>query len=153
MSEVLKNVTNSLKKSPEKLTMLLIVGGFLLYLFRHDSLQYEEKKMVDLVAKQRIDNCHRIQSDGIKVMERLNDTLNNHDKAFVELLYSLKDFKKSLEVNNAKITETNDNIEKLNSKLYDLERSLNAQGDPNEALIAIFNEIRKQLDDINRKIK
>jgi septal ring factor EnvC (AmiA/AmiB activator) len=153
MSEVLKNVTNSLKKSPEKLTMLLIVGGFLLYLFRHDSLQYEEKKMVDLVAKQRIDNCHRIQSDGIKVMERLNDTLNNHDKAFVELLYSLKDFKKSLEANNAKIAETNDNIEKLNSKLSDLERSLNAQGDPNEALIAIFNEIRKQLDDINRKIK
>ena len=153
MSEIFKTIINALKQSPEKITVLLIVGGFLWYLFRHDALQLEEKRMVDLVSKQRIDNCHRIQSDSIKVMERLNDTLNNHDKAFVELLYSLKDFKKSLESNNAKIAETNANIEKLNSKLSDLERNLNRQSEPNEAILRIFNEIREQLNDINRKIK
>lgn len=152
MNETIKSIVNALKQSPEKITILLIVGGFLWYLFRHDSLQYEEKKMVDLVSKQRIDNCHRIQSDGIKVMERLNVTLNNHDKAFVELLYSLKDFKKSLESTNAKIDGANANIERLNSQLLELEKSLN-NTEPSESIIEIFNQIKTQLDDINKKIK
>ena len=151
MSEIAKNVLNGLKNSPDKLTIILIVGGFLLYLFRHDSIELEEKKMGDLVSKQRIDNCHKIQNDSTKIMERLNDTLNKHDRTFLELLYSINDFKKEIRENNQKLKQSNYNIESLNKKVDKIEQHIKVdRGD--DDIKKMFNEIKIDLMQMNKNL-
>lgn len=151
MSDIAKSILTGLKNSPDKLTILLIVGGFLFYLFRHESIELEEKKMGDLVSKQRIDNCHKIQSDSTKIMERLNDTLNKHDRTFLELLYSIKDFKKEMQDNNQKLAQSNHNIDNLNKKVDKIENHISEDREDTE-IKKMLEEIKIDLMEINKNL-
>lgn len=157
MSEVLKPLLEGLKKSPKDILNALIVCLFVWYLVQRDTSDMEKVKHVDLVAKQRIEHCHNIQEKSTDIMDKLNDTLVNHDKAFIELLYNLKEFKKALEINNTKLDNNSEKIDALFNKMTLLEatilESIEKSHAPNSQMIEIFQEIKKEIQELNSKIK
>ena len=152
MSEVLKSLVLGLRKSPHNIVVILIVGAFLLYLYRHDTIEYEKAKLDDLVAKQRIENCHSTQERSTLVMEKLNDTLINHDKAFVELLFSIRQFKDSLNKHSEKFDENSKKMDALIGKISLLEASIDKVNKPSPEMIEVFKDIKKELSEINKKM-
>jgi len=146
MSEIAKGILSGLKKSPQHLVILAIVGGFLWYLFRKDSMELDAKKQIDLVSKQRIDHCHSIQEDATRVMDRLNETLNNHDKAFAHLLYKLDRFLEMMD-------KTHSKIDALMAKLTLLELYIKENEPPHKDMTEILKQIMIEIEVINKKIK
>lgn len=140
MSDVLKSIVLSLKSSPHSLVVVLIVTGFLSYLYRHDSMDLEKAKLIDKVAEQRIKHCHDVQEDATRVIGRLDETLRNHDKAFTHLLYKLDTFIEEMEKSRLK-------MDVLLAKITLLEESIEESGEPSrehsEMLQTIVVEIKK----------
>lgn len=145
MGEVIKNIVLSLKKSPNSLVIVLIVGGFLFYLFRHDSMELERVKMVDRVSEQRIKHCHDIQEDATRVIGRLDETLRNHDKAFTHLLYKLDTFIEEMEKSRVK-------MDVLIAKINLLEKSMEESGEPSKEQAEMLKTIIIEITKLNEKI-
>ena len=101
--EVFKTLILSLKKSPKDIVNISMVLIFIWYIYQRDSHDMEKAKHVDRVAEQRIEHCHSVQEDATKVMDRLNTTLTNHDKAFTHLLYKLDTFIEKMEKTHVKM--------------------------------------------------
>lgn len=152
MSKILENITESLKKSPHLLVICLIVGGFLLYLVRHDNMELQKVQMTDRVSEQRISRCHSIQQDSSKIMENLNKTLINHDKAFTHLLFKLDRFIEVSEHNNKKSDALSNKMEALSGKMKLLELSMNDHQRPHQEVKKILESIVKELSNISEKL-
>lgn len=152
MSKILENITESLKKSPYLLVICLIVGGFLWYLVRHDNMELEKVQMTDRVSEQRISRCHSIQQDSSKIMENLNTTLINHDKAFTHLLFKLDRFIEVSENNNRKTDALSNKMEALSGKMKLLELSMDDHEKPHQEVKKILESIVKELSNISEKL-
>ena len=152
MKKILENITESLKRSPQSLVICLIVGGFLWYLCRHDNMELEKVQMTDRVSEQRISRCHSIQQDSAKIMENLNKTLINHDKAFTHLLFKLDRFIEVSENNNRKSDALANKMEALSGKMKLLELSMNQHGKPHQEVKVILESIVKELSIISEKL-
>jgi hypothetical protein len=152
MSKILENITESLKKSPHLLVIFLIVGGFLLYLVRHDNMELQKVQMTDRVSEQRISRCHSIQQDSAKIMENLNNTLINHDKAFTHLLFKLDRFIEVSENNNRKTDALSNKMEALSGKMKLLELSMDDHEKPHQEVKKILESIVKELSNISEKL-
>jgi len=152
MSKILENITESLKKSPQLLVICLIVGGFLLYLVRHDNMELQKVQMTDRVSEQRISRCHSIQQDSSKIMENLNKTLINHDKAFTHLLFKLDRFIEVSEDNNRKTDALSNKMEALSGKMKLLELSMDDHQRPHQEVKKILESIVKELSNISEKL-
>lgn len=146
MSEIIKSLLLSLRKSPDRIVIVLIVGGFLWYLCRKDDINLELKKQGDLVAQQRINHCHSVQEESTKVMDRLNTTLTNHDKAFTHLLYKLDTF-------IAKMEKTHIKMDALMAKMEILEHHIKENEKPHKDMTKVLQQIMEELELINKKIK
>lgn len=72
-------------KAPHWLALLLVVGGFLAYLYKHDQMMLEQTRTGDLVAMQRINECHSVQERGHDVMEKLAGALSGQTIALESL--------------------------------------------------------------------
>ena len=152
MKSILENITESLKRSPQSLVICLIVGGFLWYLVRHDNMELEKVKMVDRVSGQRISKCHSIQQNSAKIMENLNNTLINHDKAFTHLLFKIDRFIEVSENNNRKSDTLANKMDALSQKMKLLELSMNQHGGPNQEIKVILDSIVKELSIMSEKL-
>lgn len=146
MSEVAKGILLGLRKSPHHIVTLAIVGGFIWYLCRKDDMNLEAKKQDDLVARQRIEHCHAVQEDATLVMKRLNETLNNHDKAFTHLLYKLDRFLQMMD-------KTHTKIDTLMAKLNLLEIYIKENEKPHKDMTKILEQIMVEIEVLNKKIK
>ena len=152
MSKILENITESLKKSPHLLVICLIVGGFLLYLVRHDNMELKKVQMTDRVSEQRISRCHLIQEDSSKIMENLNKTLINHDKAFTHLLFKLDRFIEVSEDNNKKNDTLAHKMDALSGKIKLLELNMEGHQRPHQEVKKILESIVKELSNISYKL-
>jgi len=152
MKDILENITESLKRSPQSLVICLIVGGFLWYLVRHDNMELEKVKMVDRVSGQRISKCHSIQQNSSKIMENLNNTLINHDKAFTHLLFKIDRFIEVSEHNNRKSDTLSNKMDALSQKMKLLELSINQHGGLNQEIKVILDSMAKELSIISKKL-
>ena len=119
MGKEAENITSSLKKSPQLVSLLLIVGGFIYYLIRHDEMQVKSQERDDLVAKQRIDRCHLNQARATEIMDKLNTSLNSQGNAFHELSVTLRDLRNIMSIHNTKMSLIISKFEKLEKKLED----------------------------------
>lgn len=117
MGKEAENITSSLKKSPQLVSLLLIVGGFIYYLIRHDEMQVKSQERDDLVAKQRIDRCHLNQARATEIMDKLNTSLNSLGNAFHELSVTLRDLRNVMSMHNTKMSLIISKFEKLEKKL------------------------------------
>ena len=117
MPDTIKYITDNFKKSPSLLAIVLIIAGFLFYLFRHDSMELEKVKMTDRVSEQRIERCHDIQNKSNEVIDRLNYTLDSHNKAFNKLYYKMDSFDKNIEENNKNTERILEKIDNLRLKI------------------------------------
>jgi uncharacterized coiled-coil protein SlyX len=117
MGKEAENITSSLKKSPQLVSLLLIVGGFIYYLIRHDEMQVKSQERDDLVAKQRIDRCHLNQARATEIMDKLNTSLNSQGNAFHELSVTLRDLRNVMSMHNTKMSLIISKFEKLEKKL------------------------------------
>ena len=117
MGKEAENITSSLKKSPQLVSLLLIVGGFIYYLIRHDEMQVKSQERDDLVAKQRIDRCHLNQARATEIMDKLNTSLNSQGNAFHELSVTLRDLRNVMSMHNTKMSLIISKCEKLEKKL------------------------------------
>jgi len=121
MSKEGENITGSLKKSPQLVSLLLIVGGFIYYLIRHDDMQLQSQMRDDMVAKQRIDRCHLNQARSTEIMDKLNTSLNSQGNAFHELSVTLRDLRHVMSVHNTRMSLIIAKFEKLEERLKDKE--------------------------------
>ena len=121
MSKEAENLTYSLKKSPQLVSLLLIVGGFIYYLIRHDEMQVKSQERDDMVAKQRIDRCHLNQSRATEIMDKLNTSLNSQGHAFHELSVTLRDLRNVMSMHNTKMSVIISKFEKLEEQLKERE--------------------------------
>jgi len=117
MGKEAENITSSLKKSPQLVSLLLIVGGFIYYLIRHDEMQVKSQERDDLVAKQRIDRCHLNQARATEIMDKLSTSLNSQGNAFHELSVTLRDLRNVMSMHNTKMSLIISKFEKLEKKL------------------------------------
>lgn len=74
-----------LKRRPDILALLLVVGVFLYYMDRQDMEQRlsQERREVreDLVATQRINVCHDVQVRAVEALERVAEMLQIHSES------------------------------------------------------------------------
>ena len=103
MSKESENLSEGLKRSPNLIALIVVVGCFLYYLYRHDQMKMQEASRDDLVAKQRIEQCHSIQHESNLVMDKLNTSLNNQGNAFRELTTAIRDLRVVMEAHNGKM--------------------------------------------------
>ena len=122
MGKESENLTESLKKSPQMVTILIVVGAFLFYLYRHDELSSKAQEREDLVAVQRIQRCHSIQEDSTAVMDKLNNTLNSQGNAFHELSVTLRDIKNIITSHNESMSAHNKRMAELLDRLERAEK-------------------------------
>ena len=78
------------KQAPHWAALVLVVGGFLWYLDRSSNTD-------DLVAKQRIDACHQVQTRSNEVLTLLADNLNSAAVEDARLRAAIEDFEKTLD--------------------------------------------------------
>lgn len=71
--------------APHWLALLLVVSAFLVYLERHDQAYARAAESGDIVAVQRIAQCHSVQERGWKAMDRLSETLERQLQTFGDL--------------------------------------------------------------------
>ena len=145
MADIIKTLLIGLKKSPQSIVIILIVGGFLHYLHRHDSMELEKVKMVDLVSEQRINHCHQVQEEATEVISKLDQTLINHDKAFTHLLYKLDTFIDAMEKNKIK-------MDVLLAKMVLLEKTIKEEGAPHADHSKALESIMSELVKMNKKL-
>lgn len=144
--EIIKTLILSLKRSPKDILNALIVLVFVWYLCQRDNYDMEKTKHIDRVAEQRIEHCHSVQEDATKVMDRLNTTLTNHDKAFTHLLYKLDTFIEKMEKTHVK-------MDALMAKIVLLEHHIKQSEQPHADMQKVLNQIINELELINKKIK
>lgn len=84
-----KTVSTLAQQAPHWVCLLIVVGGFLYYLDRIDERSATKAQKTDLVAVQRIESCHSIQDQSIKVMGELSATLKLQERSFHELSVTL----------------------------------------------------------------
>jgi uncharacterized protein HemX len=84
-SAVTKSATTLATTAPHWVCLILVVGGFLWYLDRKDQIDSNNQDRSDLVAIQRIDNCHSVQERSIVVMEDLTTIIARQDQTFQSL--------------------------------------------------------------------
>jgi hypothetical protein len=79
---ILSTLLNILKDRPDFILMLIVVGGFLVYIERKEIRDVEqaekEAARLDMVAEQRIGVCHDIQHQGIEAMKENTNALILH---------------------------------------------------------------------------
>ena len=71
--------------APHWFALLMVVGAFLIYLERHDQSVSRMSASKDILAVQRIEQCHRVQERGYDSMERLNATMDLQVQTFRDL--------------------------------------------------------------------
>jgi len=83
-----------LKRRPDILALLLIVGGFLYYLDRHDTqlqaAQAVREARGDIVANQRIEVCHDVQEQAVDALERVAEMLQMHSESDALLINEIE---------------------------------------------------------------
>jgi hypothetical protein len=105
MSKETETLTEGLKSSPSLIAILAIVAAFIWYLVRHDQIGMHRQSAEDLVAKQRIEQCHKIQHESNVIMDKLNTSLNSQGLAFAELTIAIRDLRQVVEVHNTKMND------------------------------------------------
>lgn len=76
-------LTNLGKQTPSLFAMLAVVSAFLVYQERTSARE-------DLVAKQRIEQCHQVQESSIEVIGQLTEAMQTQAIAFKELSIRLE---------------------------------------------------------------
>ena len=105
MPDAVSTVIESLKKSPQLLVTFLIVALFLMYMDKRDRIEVDKVTKVDLVAKQRIEQCHATQERATKALEKLEETLRNQSLAYQELSIAVRSASRLSEANAKRIEE------------------------------------------------
>ncbi|MFT5266615.1 MAG: hypothetical protein ACI88C_000036 [Acidimicrobiales bacterium] len=100
-----QTVSELAKTAPHWICLLLLSSSFLWYLDRKDAKDAEMSKREDLVAVQRIEQCHDVQKYSVEVMGRLSESLSIQSAAFVELTSALRLHMKHLETKIDKLIE------------------------------------------------
>ena len=144
--EALKALILSLRKSPKDIVNISMILIFVWYIYRRDSYDLDKVKHVDRVAEQRIAHCHSVQEDATRVMDRLNTTLTNHEKAFTHLLYKLDTFIEKMEKTHIK-------MDALMAKIVLLEHHIKQSEQPHADMQKVLKQIIDELELINKKIK
>jgi hypothetical protein len=86
-----KTVASLATTAPHWVCLLLLAGSFLWYLDRKDSLSAKTLAAEDLISRQRIDQCHRVQADTIQAMAELQATLKMQTETFRGLAMLIND--------------------------------------------------------------
>ena len=118
MSKETETLSEGLKNSPALIAILVIVAGFLFYLVRHDQMEVARSQNDDLVAKQRIEQCHNIQHESNVIMDKLNTSLNSQGLAFAELTIAIRDLRHVVETHNTKMSEILTQLRSLETLIH-----------------------------------
>jgi len=81
-ADVTDAATKTFSGAPQWAAVILIVAGFLTYLYMHEQFLQKQYQRQDLVTVQRIDSCHDVQDRSIDTMEKLSEVLANQAAAF-----------------------------------------------------------------------
>ena len=97
VSSSLTGLGSAMKHAPALLAIIILVGGFLWYLERHDVRESAEHSRVDQLASLRIQTCHALQERSVQSIEILNETLRDQTEAFIAMTNTLEALEKEAE--------------------------------------------------------
>ena len=103
MPDAVASFIDSLKKQPQLIFSIALVAVFLYYMDRRDAHQVEMVKAEDMVAKQRIEQCHGIQQQSNEALARLATSLDRQQATFEKLSDAIHELRNSINVQDRRI--------------------------------------------------
>lgn len=88
------------KSAPQWLTVVLIVSGFLVYLYFHERNFTERdqamQRQVDQVSQMRIDQCHEIQHASIEALQQVTEISKEQIISFDRLRSAIVELERTI---------------------------------------------------------
>ena len=85
VSSSVDSVTRFAAIAPQWAAVILIVGFFLTYLWQHEQNMAKISRQNEIVAVQRIEQCHAIQERSLVVMDKISAAMREHDNTIRDL--------------------------------------------------------------------
>jgi hypothetical protein len=79
------------KQAPYLVCLLIIVGGFLVFMERRESREIDANRSADQIAQLRIDVCHDVQERSIRVMDEFNVVVRQQDDSFDNMMEAFRE--------------------------------------------------------------
>jgi len=79
------------RHAPHYFILLLIVGSFLWFLDRKNQAIHKQNDKEDLVSRLRIEQCHAVQDESVKVMGELREVMREQSETFGALTMLIND--------------------------------------------------------------
>ena len=95
-SNAAKAAAKTFNGAPQWAAVILIVAGFLSYLYMHEQFLQKQYERQDLVTIQRIESCHDVQDRSIDLMDKLSDSLAKQAQAFESMSRAFKDLEETV---------------------------------------------------------
>lgn len=90
MNDLQDGFRNLVKNAPTMVVLFLVVAVFLFYLDRREDRDQSAKKRDDLVAVQRINQCHAVQERAIQAIEALEVVLHEQQLTMERLRIAIE---------------------------------------------------------------
>ena len=103
MPDAVTSFIESLKKQPQLIFSIALVATFLYYMDRRDAHQIELVKAEDIVASQRIEQCHNVQQQSNEALSRLATSLDRQQATFEKLSDAIHELRNSINVHDRRI--------------------------------------------------
>ena len=112
MPDAVNSFIDALKKQPQLLFSVALVAVFLYYMDRRDAHQVELVKAEDVVAKQRIEQCHGIQKQSNEALARLATSLDRQKETFERLSKAIDDLRRGINTHDSRLERLLDELER-----------------------------------------
>lgn len=81
VKQIQEKLPEMFKASPPWFAVLFVVGIFMFYIDRQEERGLRSVAAVDLVTKQRIEQCHAVQIESTAAIKQLNQVLSEQSQA------------------------------------------------------------------------
>ena len=112
MPDAVASFIDSLKKQPQLIFSIALVAVFLYYMDRRDAHQVEMVKAEDIVAKQRIEQCHSVQQQSNEALARLSNSLDRQKETFERLSKAIEDLRHGINTHDTRLDRLLDELER-----------------------------------------
>ena len=119
MPSAVNEFISALKKQPQLLFGIALVAIFLGYMDRAHKHDLEKSRAEDMVAVQRIEQCHSIQEQSNVALIKLSTSLDSQKETFEDLSDAIKDLRASINDHDDRITRL---LNELERHARDMER-------------------------------
>lgn len=97
LTKAVKETARFAQSAPQWFAVLAVVGMFLGFLWQHEKTLAKFAERAEIVAKQRIDQCHNVQSRSLDVMDAVTKVLAEQQLSMQSLAEAIRDLEARIE--------------------------------------------------------